>query len=488
MENNKNLLAKLTVKTDHRLLLPVLSFVKNLAVDFGFGADDADKLMVVTEEACKNVVKHAFKDEPDACFDIIVSKRDGRFVIGIEDKGLPFDFDSEENDKPKGFGLTIINEYTDEIKFVNLGQNGKRIELIKKFPAQLQESGISGTSSPETPVPASSAPVTEFEYRLMKSDEYMKLEQLVYKTYGYTYFQFVYFPDKIKEMIGSGLLLSTIAVTPDGHVAGHAAVEKIHTDSKVAEFGMLMVDPLYRDRHLGIHLMNNVISNAREHGILGLFSEAVTIHPYSQKTILDSGGKETGIMLGYISKEMSFRKIQDEQPARQSAVLLYTRLNPEPERTVYLPREHSAVLKKIYDYVGIKRLYKKTLLSELNLDEPSAIDISIQQDLNIAHLDIINFGNDIEKALKVHLRELLLQKIDVIYLNIFLSNPAAQHFNKTIEALGFIFCGVIPELKEGDILRYQYLNNVDLNIESTVIVSDMGKELFDYVIKYNSTN
>ena len=89
-----------------------------------------------------------------------------------------------------------------------------------------------------------------------------------------------------------------------------------------------------------------------------------------------------------------------------------------------------------------------------------------------------------EKALKVHLRELLMHKIDVIYLNVSLANPATGHFNKIIESLGFIFCGIIPELKEGDILRYQYLNNVDLNQESTEIVSDMGKELYNYVMKY----
>ncbi|MFZ4723923.1 MAG: GNAT family N-acetyltransferase [Paludibacter sp.] len=481
MEYNKALLSRLTVKSDKRILFPVMAFIKLLAKDFGFNESDADKLVLVTKEACTNVIKHAFNGSEDELFDITVEKGNGCFIIGVEDKGLPFDFDSEEKGRSKGFGLTIMRECTDGIRFMNLGNKGKRVELLKKLPSSLisTQEFSENTEASKTDVSK-----TEFEFRLMRADEYLKLEQLVYKTYGYTYLSFVYFPERIKEMIENGLLQSNIAITSEGVIAGHAAVEKLHKDSKVAEFGMLMVDPLYRDMHLGKRLMNNTIENARQQGILGLYSEAVTIHTYSQKTILDSGGKETGIMLGYISKELSFRKIRDEQPARQSAVLIYTKINPEPERPVWLPREHSAVIKKIYDYAGIKRKYKKTLLSELKFDEQSVIDVTIQQDFNIAHMEVLTFGNDIEKALRIHLRELLIHRIDVIYLNISLSNPAAEHFNKTIESLGFIFCGIVPEYREGDILRYQYLNNIDLNMESTEIVSDMGKELFDYVMKY----
>jgi GNAT superfamily N-acetyltransferase len=431
-----------------------------------------------------NVIKHAFSGSEEEYFDIIVEKGNGKFVIGIEDKGLPFDFDSEEKDKTKGFGLTIMNEYTDGVRFVNLGNKGKRIELIKKLPINLIESTFTQEQADAENNTQKDVSEIPLNFRLMRADEYLKLERLVYKTYGYTYLHFVYFPNTIKEMIEGGLLDSTIAETQDGEIAGHIGIEKSGKDSRVAEIGMLMVDPLYRDRHLGKELINNAISLAKKQSMLGLYSEAVTIHQFSQRAMLDTGAKETGIMLGYISKELSFRKIRDEQPARQSAVLLYTKVNSEPERSVWLPREHSAILKRIYDYAGIRRNYKKTLLSELKFDEQSVIDVTIQQDFNVAHMNVLTFGCDIEKTLKVHLRELLINKMDVIYLNVSLSNPAAEHFNKTIESLGFIFCGIIPEYKEGDILRYQYLNNVDLNMESTEIVSEMGKELFEYVMKY----
>jgi len=484
MDSNKDLLAKLTIKSDRKILLSALSFVKQIAVDIGFNRDDADKLALVTDEACLNVIKHAFINEPDAYFDIIVERRNGRFIIGIEDKGLPFDFDSEEKDGTKGFGFTIMEYYTDEIKFINLGQNGKRIELIKKLPDQRRENDFKEELSKTKNDIQRDILNLSVEIRLMRPDEYFKLERLVYRTYGYTYFGFAYCQESIREMIENGMLISTIAVTSEDEFIGHAAVEKPYKDSEVAELCMLMVNPLFRDRHLGGDITRKAIIYAKQHGLLGLYSEAVTIHGYSQKAVIDTGGKETGIMLGYLNKELSFKKIKEEQGARQSAVLFYTRLNPEPERSVFLPREHSNIIKRIYDYGGIKRLYKKSDIPELKFEKQTVIDVSIRQDNSVAHLDIISYGSDIEKALEIHLRELRLHKIDVVYLNVPLSDPAAQHFNKSVESLGFIFCGVVPEYREGDILRYQYLNNVELNPDSTVIVSDFGKELFDYIIKY----
>jgi len=52
-----------------------------------------------------------------------------------------------------------------------------------------------------------------------------------------------------------------------------------------------------------------------------------------------------------------------------------------------------------------------------------------------------------------------------------------------MEMLGFFFAGIIPEIFDGDVLRLQYLNNVDIDFEEVQIASDFGKELFAYVIK-----
>jgi len=81
------------------------------------------------------------------------------------------------------------------------------------------------------------------------------------------------------------------------------------------------------------------------------------------------------------------------------------------------------------------------------------------------------------------LRELCLRRVDCIYLDLPLSNPATQRSCANLEMLGFSFGGIIPELYDGDVLRLQYLNNVEVNPETIQVASDFGKELLDYVIK-----
>jgi hypothetical protein len=64
-----------------------------------------------------------------------------------------------------------------------------------------------------------------------------------------------------------------------------------------------------------------------------------------------------------------------------------------------------------------------------------------------------------------------------------LSNQLTARFCAAIEMLGFSFAGIIPEVLDGDALRLQYLNNVELDLEATHIASDFGKELLEYVLK-----
>jgi serine/threonine-protein kinase RsbW len=49
--------------------------------------------------------------------------------------------------------------------------------------------------------------------------------------------------------------------------------------------------------------------------------------------------------------------------------------------------------------------------------------------------------------------------------------------------LGFFFSGIIPEMFDGDVLRLQYLNNVEIDPKDISIASDFGKGLLDYVLK-----
>jgi len=113
----------------------------------------------------------------------------------------------------------------------------------------------------------------------------------------------------------------------------------------------------------------------------------------------------------------------------------------------------------------------------------SQVDVRVQTDASRAFMLVKQYGADLEELVKFRLRELCLRRIDCIYIDLPLSHPATQKFCASLEMLGFFFAGVIPEMSDGDVLRLQYLNNVDVDLENTQIASDFGKEMLDYVIK-----
>jgi serine/threonine-protein kinase RsbW len=309
----------------------------------------------------------------------------------------------------------------------------------------------------------------------------------VYRCYGYTYANGdVYFPDRVREFLESGLLIPHIALSPDDEVIGHIAIRKEYPDARIGERGQAVVDPRYRGHGLLNKLISASVENAKNMGMYGTYGEAVTVHPYSQKAAISIGARETGVLLGFTPATMFFKKIQDEnRQQRQTAVLLYTRVNEEPCRDVYPPFHHRAIIRRIYE----RNNFRRNIMDAPDVKEPadvppsSQVDVRVQTDASRAFMLVKQYGADLEELVKFRLRELCLRRIDCIYIDLPLPHPATQKFCASLEMLGFFFAGVIPEMSDGDVLRLQYLNNVDVDLDNTQIASDFGKELLDYVIK-----
>ncbi len=476
---------KLAARTE--FLPAAIAFVRDASATLGLPKSDAGRLELVVEEACMNVIEHAFEPDEQGFFDIVIIRKPGQVMVAVEDSGLPFDFRKIDSEKEPGLGTILMKAFADEIHFLNLGRGGKRVELIKNLPYKDVDAYLTEDEKKESPPAAPAKEDIEITLRLMKPDDAVSLARCVYRCYGYTYSNGdVYFPDRMKELLESGLLISHIALNPEGEVIGHSAIRKDYPQAMVAERGQAVVDPRYRGHGLLNNLLSAVMKNAKRLGMYGTYSEGVTIHTFSQKAALAIGGKETGILLGFTPASMFFKKIQEgEREQRQAIVLMYTRLNDEPQRDVYPPFHHEGIIRRIYELNNYKRTVKGAADAgeQPELPPASQVDVSIQSDASRAFMHVAQFGDDLVELVKFRLRELCLRRIDCIYLDLPLSNPGAQRFCANLEMLGFFFGGIIPELYDGDVLRLQYLNNVDFDPGKIEVASDFGKEMLSYVLK-----
>ena len=69
-----------------------------------------------------------------------------------------------------------------------------------------------------------------------------------------------------------------------------------------------------------------------------------------------------------------------------------------------------------------------------------------------------------------------------ISLNLPLAEAFTPQASAEAEALGFFFCGVVPEkLASGDLLRLQYWNGFAVAATSVETASDWGAKVLEYV-------
>lgn len=487
-EGVEELVVRVTVSADLELLPPVVDFVGRTAQRLGLSGEDAKHLDRVVEVVCRNVVEHAFEPGNDGRYDVLVLRRPGQVVVAVEDQGLPFDYEYFEDGDPV-LSEMVHRSFADEVRFVNLGRRGNRVELIKGLPYADVRDHLSEQEHRETTEAPAAPGDVPLEIRMMRPEESPALSRAVYRSYGYSYdWDDIYYPDRIRELQDSGLMRSCVAVSPKGEFVGHLALTVERPDSPVAEAGQAVVDPRFRGHQLFAKMKTFLATRATEGGMYGLYSEATAVHPYSQKGNLHLGARETGFLLGYIPPSVSYKEIGEDRAGRRGSVaLFYMRTNEEPEREIYPPARYRDAVRSVVEHNGLRRTIVDVPDPRRELLASSRVDVHVRQDHNLAFLRVVEPGDDLRELIRSRLRELCLQRIDVIYVDLPLSNPATSIRGDWLEDLGFFFGGIIPEAQDGDVLRLQYLNNVEIMPDDVRTASDFGKELLHLIFSQRDT-
>jgi hypothetical protein len=360
------------------------------------------------------------------------------------------------------------------------------VELVKHLPHADVREHLSEDEHREVLEAPAAPEEVPLEIRPMRPEESVELSRCVYRSYGYSYdADYIYYPDRIRELQEKGLMRSCVAVTPTGEFVGHLAVTMESPDSPVGEAGQAVVDPRFRGHHLFPKMKAFMAERASRDGMYGLYSEATAVHPYSQRGNLELGARETGFLLGYIPASVSYKQIgEDREGRRGSVALFYLRTNPEPERAIYPPAMYREAVQLIVEHNGLHRTDGN--VSDAKMPTSSRMSVDVRRDHNLAILRVEEPGADLQELVRVRLRELCLHRVDCIYVDLPLSHPAAQSAGARLDELGFFFGGVVPELLNGDVLRLQYLNEVDIKPDDVHTGSDFGQELANLIFQEKS--
>ncbi|MCU7494024.1 MAG: ATP-binding protein [Ignavibacteria bacterium] len=133
---------ELVVKSTTDNLALIRDFTKSAAQKCGFTEETIDKIALAVDEACTNVIKHAYKFSPEGDIIVNINVNHSKMTVSITDHGSNFDPSLvPEPDVKKyyrqhkigGLGIYLMRKLMDEVNFNSVAGSKNQVVLVKYF-------------------------------------------------------------------------------------------------------------------------------------------------------------------------------------------------------------------------------------------------------------------------------------------------------------------------------------------------------------------
>lgn len=490
------------------IVLPLIqSYVQELGHLAGLSSEKANLLVLAVEEACTNTFEHGYGSEESGTVSLRGDLTPRALCLFIRDDGLPFDESVAPVFSPpadldtgrpslQGLGLELIHRAVDEVRWINHGSKGKELQLIKYLAtkdsgAVLQDTD--GTAPCAGPDAEQTRPASHnYLIRRMLPEDALRVCQCFFRTFGYSYDEDLYSPERLIRLNQTGEFLSVVAVDEgSGQVIGHVALVRPNL-ALVGERTHLVVAPEHRGQHLRERMGNFLESELNQLGMVGTYGQAVTTHTISQKASESRGMRVCGIDLG-LGQQYNFKAIKSpggkrstppdgskKHSERESLVFYFKYLIAPLKTVVHAPPRHREMLAQIYENLRVD--------VELRDAAPATghglVSVSYLADEKLGEIRVERVGSDSIPEVRRAWRDLCeIGGAEVILLDLPLAQAGTPDLCAAAEDDGFIFTGIHPYFADdGDFLRLIYLD-IDLDLDRLQIFSPFGRELLAYIRK-----
>ncbi|MCD6118114.1 ATP-binding protein [bacterium] len=137
-------------KSDYKLKIPsqtdnlelIRNFVTGVARRVGFDDDDVSKIELAVDEACTNVIEHAYKNDKNQNIDVAVKIDYQKLAVVITDKGKRFNINDVELPDMEnyiaelrvgGLGIYLMKTLMDEVDYVSKPDGSNEVTMVKYF-------------------------------------------------------------------------------------------------------------------------------------------------------------------------------------------------------------------------------------------------------------------------------------------------------------------------------------------------------------------
>lgn len=115
-------------------------FISKAVKEAGFNASDAYEVELAVDEACCNIIDHAYGGESDNKLQCSIETTEDKVTISLRDHGKSFDPTKVsqpqlnvplEKLKTRGVGLYLINKLMDKVHYESSKEKGNVLTLTK---------------------------------------------------------------------------------------------------------------------------------------------------------------------------------------------------------------------------------------------------------------------------------------------------------------------------------------------------------------------
>ena len=135
---------QLKVPSETKNLEIIRSFIYRTAIKAGFDSECASRIELSVDEACSNVIKHAYQMKTDNFIEINISIDKEKFVVTIIDQGKGFN--PEKIELPDmmeylaelrvgGLGIYLMKTLMDEVEYDIIPGKKNIVRMVKYFYA-----------------------------------------------------------------------------------------------------------------------------------------------------------------------------------------------------------------------------------------------------------------------------------------------------------------------------------------------------------------
>jgi len=139
---NKKNISELIVKSRTENLSLIRDFISTKASKAGLSKEDIENIMLAVDEACTNIIKHAYSSYPDGEIVINLESNSDKILINIIDHGITFNPDSVpdpdlqkyyKNGRVGGLGMYLMKTLMDDVKYISVPGEYNKVVLSKKI-------------------------------------------------------------------------------------------------------------------------------------------------------------------------------------------------------------------------------------------------------------------------------------------------------------------------------------------------------------------